>query len=258
MNNLSSRISALPAFSDNYIWLIRGTGRTCAVVDPGDHRPVMQILDQQDLDLRYILITHHHADHIGGVKGLLRKFPAEVYAPADTRIRHPGRVVKEGDRVSLAGLGIEFTVIEVPGHTRSHIAYHGEGVLFCGDTLFSIGCGRLFEGSPEQMQESLDKLAALPTETQVYCAHEYTQSNCAFALEVEPRNPVLLARAAQVRDARSRGAMTIPSSLGEELAANPFMRTRQEPVVQAARNIEPQARPGAETMAVIRAWKDRF
>jgi len=258
MNNFSSRISAIPAFSDNYIWLISGEGRACAVVDPGDHRPVLEVLEQHGLELRHILLTHHHPDHTGGVAGLLRKYPARVHGPDDSRIRDLDETVVEGDRVELPELGAEFSVIEVPGHTRSHIAFHGHGVLFCGDTLFSIGCGRLFEGSAAQMQASLDKLADLPPETRVYCAHEYTQSNCAFALEVEPDNAALQTRSRQVAEARSQGLSTIPSRLSDELAANPFMRTREDSVVDAARKIDPQASPGEETMAVIRAWKDRF
>jgi len=219
---------------------------------------VLKVLEQHGLELRHILLTHHHPDHTGGVAGLLRKYPARVHGPDDSRIRGLNQTVVEGDRVNLPELGAEFAVIEVPGHTRSHIAFHGHGVLFCGDTLFSIGCGRLFEGNAAQMQESLDKLAVLPPETMVYCAHEYTQSNCAFALEVEPDNAALQTRSRQVAEARSHGLSTIPSRLSDELAANPFMRTRQDSVVDAARKIDPQAAPGAETMAIIRAWKDRF
>jgi hydroxyacylglutathione hydrolase len=258
MSMNSFTITAIPAFTDNYIWLIRGSGQACAIVDPGDHRPVLKVLEKDGLELSHILLTHHHADHIGGVPALLEKFPARVTGPQDTRIGAQAATVIEGDRVALPELGMEFEVIEVPGHTRSHIAFHGHGVLFCGDTLFSIGCGRLFEGTPGQMQESLDKLAALPPATRVYCAHEYTQSNCAFALEVEPENQELRARARQVANARSQGEITIPSTMAEELAANPFLRTRQDPVVAAARKLDPQAAPGAATMAVIRAWKDRF
>jgi len=251
-------ISAIPAFSDNYIWLIKGSGRDCAVVDPGDHRPVLKVLEGEDLVLRHILLTHHHADHTGGVSGLLKKYPARVSGPVDSRIKNLTETVTQGDRVAVTELGLVLNVIEVPGHTRSHIAYSGDGVLFCGDTLFSIGCGRLFEGTPQQMQDSLDKLAALEPETRVYCAHEYTRSNCAFALEVEPGNQQLQRRAQLVAQARERGEITIPSTLAEELQANPFMRTRQNSVVAAARKLDREAAPGASTMAVIRAWKDRF
>lgn len=258
MNKQSLNIRAIPAFSDNYIWLLCAGGQACAIVDPGDHLPVLAVLEETGLDLRYILLTHHHADHTGGVPGLLRKFPAKVFGPSDRRIGKLSITVSEGDSVTLPELGLKFEVMEIPGHTSSHIAYFGAGVLFCGDTLFSIGCGRLFEGTAEQMQDSLDKISALPPDTRIYCAHEYTQSNCAFALEVEPANKALVDRCAQVDSARSRGEITIPSTLAEELAANPFLRTRQDSVVAAARKMDAKAAPGAHTMAVIRGWKDRF
>lgn len=258
MKNKQVNIEAIPAFSDNYIWLISGQGRDCAIVDPGDHRPVLKRLQKLKLNLKHILLTHHHADHIGGVPGLLHEFPASVHGPVDDRI--PGQVNRlgEGDVLHIPELGLNFSIIEIPGHTSSHIAFYGDGLLFCGDTLFSIGCGRLFEGSPAQMQKSLDKLAALPAETVVYCAHEYTESNCRFALEVEPDNPVLKTRAKQVAEARRRGENTLPSVLGEELAANPFLRTRKPGVVGAAARRTSGISPGAETLAVIRDWKDRF
>ena len=258
MDKQNVEIQAIPAFSDNYIWLIRGHGRACAVVDPGDHRPVMEELERQDLELAHVLITHHHPDHTGGLRGLLKKYPANVTGPRDSRISDLTRVVAEGDVVALPELGMELAVLEVPGHTRSHIAFYGDGALFCGDTLFSIGCGRLFEGSAEQMQSSLDKFSALPPQTRIYCAHEYTQSNCRFALQVEPGNTALQTRAREVDDARTRGERTVPSTLADELAANPFMRTRATDVVNAARKFNPDVSAGAETMAVIRAWKDRF
>jgi hydroxyacylglutathione hydrolase len=258
MRNKSLDISAIPAFSDNYIWLLKSGGSACAVVDPGDHRPVLKALEENGLELRYILLTHHHADHVGGVPGLLASWPATVFGPADSRISNRSHTVEEGDRVALTGLGADFEVISVPGHTSSHIAYYGNGALFCGDTLFSMGCGRLFEGTPGQMQESLDKLARLPPRTRVYCAHEYTQSNCSFALEVEPDNADLQEISREVARARAADRITLPSTLEIELKANPFMRTRHDSVVQAARKRDPGAAPGASTMAVIRAWKDRF
>ena len=164
----------------------------------------------------------------------------------------------EGETVSLPKLELEFGVLEVPGHTSSHIAFHGHGCLFCGDTLFSVGCGRLFEGSPEQMQSSLDKLAGLAPDSRVYCAHEYTLSNCHFALAVEPENPDLARRTREVEAARAQGKRTVPSTLDEEIAVNPFLRCRQEAVVAAARKRNASVGPGAETLAVIRAWKDSF
>lgn len=251
-------VTAIPAFSDNYIWLITTGGASCAVVDPGDAQPVLDILKDRGLRLDYILITHHHADHIGGMRRLQKTSGAEVFGPHDSRIPGQSRMFGEGETVSLPKLGLEFGVLEVPGHTSSHIAFHGHGCLFCGDTLFSVGCGRLFEGSPEQMQTSLDKLSTLPPDSRVYCAHEYTLSNCQFALAVEPENPDLVRRAREVEQARELGKITVPSTLDEEIAVNPFLRCRQETVVAAARKRHPGVEPGAETFAVIRAWKDSF
>lgn len=252
------RVEAIPAFADNYIWLIRSNGNGCAVVDPGDAEPVERALARAGLALEYVLITHHHADHVGGLKRLKRAHRPRVLGPDDPRIAGIDCVMREGDSAELPGLGLRFEVIEVPGHTATHIAYHGHGCLFCGDTLFSVGCGRLFEGTPEQMQSSLDKLAQLPADTQVYCAHEYTLSNCGFALEVEPDNPALQRRARTVEAARARGERTVPSRLGEECAVNPFLRSRVDNVVAAARRRDPRAAPGSPTLAVLRAWKDRW
>jgi hydroxyacylglutathione hydrolase len=251
-------VTALPAFSDNYIWLVSVGGADCAVVDPGDAGPVLNALKADALKLHYILLTHHHPDHIGGVSALVEATGAQVYGPHDDRIPRQTRRFSEGEIVLLPDLDLEFEVIEVPGHTSTHIAFYGHGCLFCGDTLFSVGCGRLFEGTAEQMQESLDKLAALPPETRVFCAHEYTLANCDFALQVEPDNPDLLSRASEVEAARAAGRITVPSSLAQELAVNPFLRSREPGVVRAAQNRNPQARPGASTLAEIRAWKDRY
>ena len=255
-NNLD--ISAIPAFDDNYIWLLTAGGKACAVVDPGDEDPVMARLEKLKLDLRYILLTHHHGDHTGGVDALLRHYDAEVFGPVDQRIPQVTTRCREGDRIQLSELGAQFRVLEVPAHTRSHIAFYGEGVLFSGDTLFSLGCVRFFEGTAHDMQESLDKLAALPADTLNYCAHEYTQANCAFALQVEPDNPALIARAAEIDRLRSAGTLTLPSRLEDERAANPFLRTQEKSVVEAACKRDATATPGVATMAVIRAWKDRF
>lgn len=255
-NNLN--ITAIPAFRDNYIWMLSTGGKTCAVVDPGDADPVLDVVEKQGLDLRYILLTHHHPDHAGGVPTLIERYAARVYGPADQRLPFVHQVCRDGDRFQLPGLDVEFRVLEIPAHTRSHIAFYGENILFSGDTLFSVGCGRLFEGTPADMQASLDKLAALPGDTKVYCGHEYTQSNCAFAQLVEPDNPALQARAREVDRLCAAGQITLPSRLGDELASNPFMRTREKSVVDAARKLDPDASPGISTMAVIRAWKDRF
>ncbi len=252
------KVTAVPAFSDNYIWLITSGGNSCAVVDPGDAQVVIQVLREKDLNLDYILITHHHPDHIGGVTRLQELTGAKVFAPDDPRITGQSHTVTQDDTISLSSLRLEFKVLEVPGHTSSHIAYVGHGCLFCGDTLFSVGCGRLFEGSPEEMQRSMDKLAALPEKTQVYCAHEYTLSNCHFALAVEPENAHLIRRSREVEERRAAGLPTVPSSLAEELRVNPFLRCRQAAVISAAQKRQAGVGAGAETLAVIRAWKDNF
>ncbi|NNL94885.1 MAG: hydroxyacylglutathione hydrolase, partial [Xanthomonadales bacterium] len=232
-------------------------GSLAAIVDPGDHVPVLAALKRLGLDLAAILLTHHHADHIGGVAELKRRYDPLVFGPDDARIPEYAVRVGEGDRARLDNMGLSFDVLEVPAHTRSHIAFFGHGMLFSGDTLFSIGCGKLFEGTPGQMQAAMDKLAALPATTKVYCGHEYTASNCVFALKVEPQNDALKKRYSEVRELRSRGKASLPSTIGDEIAANPFMRTRCESVVRAAQKRSPGVQAGAETLGVIRHWKDQ-
>jgi hydroxyacylglutathione hydrolase len=254
-------VSPVRAFSDNYLWLIRTPGDRAGavVVDPGDARPVQVALEQQDLELRAILVTHHHPDHVGGVRALAERYSAEVFGPARETLPCKFRPLEGGAIVSLAGLGLEFDVMDVPGHTLGHIAYHGHGALFCGDTLFSGGCGRLFEGTPAQMLDSLDRIAALPDETLVYCAHEYTLGNLRFAAAVEPGNADVLETLDAVRALRSRDAITLPTTLGHERRINPFLRCR-EPAVRAAAEAR-AGRPLAATsdvFAVVRGWKDEF
>ena len=256
MNDINLQITAIPAFQDNYIWLLETGGDACAVVDPGDAGPVFESLQARDLQLRYILLTHHHWDHAGGVPDLLDHYPATVFGPVDDRLDDWCMPCREGDRIDLDEMALQFRVLDVPAHTRSHIAFFGHGVLFSGDTLFSMGCGRLFEGTPQQMLEAMDKFSALPPDTKVYCGHEYTESNCRFALQVEPENPVLRDKARRVAEARRQHRITLPGVLGEELDANPFMRSREPEVISAAQTREPAARSGAEVLGVIRAWKD--
>lgn len=217
-------ITAIPAFEDNYIWLIRHQ-QHAIVVDPGDAEPVIETLHRQQLTLSHILITHHHADHIAGVDTLLTQWPnTQVYAPAKERYTFAHIAVSEDDDIHLSSYGLKLKVMELPGHTLGHIAYYGQSLVFCGDTLFGAGCGRLFEGTAEQLYQSLQRLADLPSDTQVYCTHEYTQRNIDFALQFEPNNQALIARAAQTAQIRAKNQPSLPSSIALELATNPFLR----------------------------------
>lgn len=253
------QISALPAFTDNYIWLLQDQhNQRCAVVDPGDAAPVEAWLQQHPgWVLSDILITHHHHDHVGGVEQLKQLSGATVYGPARENI--PGRDVALDDQDRVSVLGCEFQVMSVPGHTLGHIAYYHDGLLFCGDTLFAAGCGRLFEGTPEQMHQSLASLAALPAETRVYCTHEYTLSNLKFAQAVEPHNPDIAERLATVIQLREDGRMTLPSTLALEKLTNPFLRTAETSVKQKADERNGMDNPSQSAVfAALRAWKDKF
>jgi hydroxyacylglutathione hydrolase len=214
----------LPALTDNYIWLLHDDEGQAVVVDPGDADVVEQALVQHHLRLRSVLLTHHHNDHIGGAAELRQRHGASVHGPLDPRIGCLTHVVGDGDTVALPAPELTFEVLAIPGHTLSHIGYVGAGLLLCGDTLFSLGCGRLFEGTPAQMLDSLDRLAALPEDTRVCCGHEYTLANAAFAQRIEPRNEALRMRGQQARTLRNAGEPTLPSLLGDERAANPFLR----------------------------------
>ena len=249
-------LHAIPAFEDNYIWLLRDAAGRALVVDPGDAAPVLAALGQTPP--LAILLTHHHGDHVGGVADLLARWPATpVYAPHDDRIPQASRRVADGDGVAVSDW--RFQVLAVPGHTRSHVAYHGEGLLFCGDTLFSLGCGRMFEGTPAQMHASLARLAALPGSTRVCCAHEYTLGNAAFAQVVDPDNPALQARVQTARAQRAAGHPSLPSTLAEECASNPFLRCAAPAVRMAAeRHAGHPLADAAAVFGVLRSWKDGF
>jgi hydroxyacylglutathione hydrolase len=250
-------LTPLPAFQDNYIWTAANAAGEAVVVDPGDAGPVLEAV-QRGLKPVAILLTHHHPDHIGGLADLLERFQVPVYGPFDERIGQAIRQVRDGDKVNVPELGLELDVLEIPGHTRSHIAFHGGGLLFSGDTLFSMGCGRLFEGSPAQMLASLDRLAALPADTLVCCGHEYTLANGRFAAAAEPHNPARDLRMVEVEALRERGEPSLPSTLGSERECNPFLRIDQPGLLRTLHGRGLTGTGRVDAFAALRSWKDGF
>lgn len=256
------KIHPIPAFTDNYIWAIHcaDTNRVC-VVDPGDSDPVERYLEQQGLELTEILITHHHPDHIGGLAALKQSHNPRIYGPESSGIKGITEFVGEDKLVEL--FGIQFQVLEVPGHTLDHLAYFSDEpekpLLFCGDTLFAAGCGRLFEGTPAMMELSLAKLSSLPESTLVYCTHEYTLANLAFAEAVEPENRALSSRIIEEKAKRASNLPTLPSTISLELGTNPFLRCDTSSVIESVQlNSNSELKNTTETFAALRQWKDNF
>jgi len=251
---------ALPAFADNYIWMLHD-GREALVVDPGDAAPVVDALDRLGLALTAILVTHHHADHVGGLEALQPRLHGPIHGPAHEAMPVPVIPHEAGDIVRWQG--IAFQVMDVPGHTAGHIAYHADAapggpLLFCGDTLFSAGCGRLFEGTPRQMHDSLARLAALPGQTRVCCAHEYTLSNLRFAHAAEPGNQAIVEHQARCEALRAAGQPTLPSTMGLERSINPFMRCSEPGLVATARERGARSEDPVEVFATLREWKNNY
>lgn len=253
-------VLTVPAFNDNYLWIIHD-GEHAAVVDPGDAAPILDALKVHKLSLVAILLTHHHSDHVGGVAKLLQHYTVPVFAPRNDPIANVTQPLDEGDIVFIPELDLKLSVLEVPGHTLGHIAYVSaeQSWLFCGDTLFAGGCGRLFEGSPEQMLSSLDKLASLPDDIKVFCAHEYTIANLNFALAAEPDNAALSARLKVEQAKREQDMPTVPSNIGLEKSTNPFLRAREPAIAKRlidqgrAKNDDP-----VSVFAALREWKNDF
>ena len=256
MNDIS--VYPVRAFQDNYVWTLR-RGGDAVVVDPGDARPVLAYLRAQNLRLTAILNTHHHADHVGGNVELLANFKVPVYGPHDDRVPTVSHRMRDGESFTLPAIGLELKVFEIPAHTRSHIAFYGAGMLYCGDTLFACGCGRLFEGTPAQMHASLSKLAALPSDTRVYCGHEYTMANIKFARAVDTANEDLIRWEQAAAALRASDEATVPSTLAQEMGANPFMRCDQPAVIAAAsRHAGTPLTTPVSVLGALREWKNNF
>ena len=252
------KIESIEAFTDNYIWLVT-TNEGSIVIDPGESSNVINYLDNNQLDLKAIFITHHHFDHTGGINEITSYYPVNVFGPINN-VETINKRLKDGDRVSI--IGIDFKIIEIPGHTLDHIAYfsenNGNPILFCGDTLFAAGCGRVFEGTFEQMYESIIKLKNLPINTKIYCGHEYTLSNLEFAKEAEPFNQDTLSRYNNVLKLREKGTPSIPSLLSTELKTNPFLRCDNKEVQENISTKFKTTKESKEIFKALRLWKDNF
>ncbi len=250
------KITAVEALQDNYIWLITGRGHA-AVVDPGEAEPVIAALEGDGLTASAILLTHSHHDHVGGVSGLLERYAIPVYGPAAEPVAELTHPLRGGERLHLKGVEADLAVLDISGHTIGHIGYHGNGALFCGDTLFTAGCGKVFDGTVEQLFLSLEKIAALPDDTLIYCAHEYTAENLRFAQMVEPGNRAVAKRRRETRRLRLAGVPCVPSTLAREKATNPFLRCAVEEVSAAAQRFAGRTLDTRlEVFAALRHWRD--
>ena len=257
---MSIQVLPILAFKDNYIWcLINEETKHCLIVDPGEAKPVLAQLKHLNLTLDALLITHHHWDHTNGIRSILKSFPVPVFGPAKEKIVGLTHPVDEGDKVELANWPISFAVLAIPGHTLGHIAYYGNQLLFCGDTLLTGGCGRLFEGTAEQMLNSLKKLAHLPDQTQIYCGHEYTLANLHFAQAAEPSNPHIKERLEKTRILRQKNLASVPSSLGEERLSNPFLLFKNPGILtQIEKRTGKKFTSTVEVFTYLRQWKNNF
>jgi hydroxyacylglutathione hydrolase len=244
----------------NYIWfIINEENKHCAIVDPGNATATLKFITEKNLIPDAILITHHHSDHTGGIKELISHYPIPVYGPKHETIPGLDHPLEENDIVALNNIGINFTAIDLPGHTKGHIAYYGDGVLFCGDVLFAAGCGRIFEGTAEEMLTSLNKLTQLPDDTLVFCAHEYTLHNLRFALSIEPQNHIIQKRINECENLQKQNLPTLPSTIDLEKATNPFLRCTESTVIDAAYHHSGQQPANAlETFKIIRKWKNEL
>jgi len=253
------KILPISAFKDNYIWAIIDQNNHLCVVDPGDAKPVIKFIDDNQLTLDTILITHHHHDHIGGVAELAEKYQPTIFGFENSNVANITYTVVDGDSIQLDKFNLTFTILEIPGHTLDHIAYYSPGILFCGDTLFSAGCGRVFEGTNEQMLNSLHSLANLPDDTMVYCAHEYTLSNLKFAQAVDPNNKLMLDYMEKVKKIRENNHPTLPSELKLEKEVNPFLRVSEPAVKMAAeQHVGYPLNTSVDVFTALREWKNTF